>query len=75
MCTYGIEILADNIAECRANMLEVFAGYLNLNETAELALQDGNKKISASARRLQETRVYARSVSPFTRSSMFSTNH
>jgi hypothetical protein len=30
MCSYGIEILADNIAECRANMLDVFAewGYL-----------------------------------------------
>jgi hypothetical protein len=38
MCTYGIELLADNIAECRANMLEVFAGYLNLNETDELYL-------------------------------------
>src|SRR5438874_5427024 len=25
MCTYGIELQADNIAECRANMLEVFA--------------------------------------------------
>jgi hypothetical protein len=25
MCCYGIELLADNIAECRANMLEVFA--------------------------------------------------
>src|ERR1019366_4042142 len=24
MCTYGIELLADNIAECPANMLEVF---------------------------------------------------
>jgi hypothetical protein len=36
MCTYGIELLADNIAECRANMLEVFADYLNLEETAEL---------------------------------------
>ena len=33
MCTYGIEILADNIAECRANMLDVFAEYLNLDET------------------------------------------
>jgi hypothetical protein len=32
MCSYGIEILADNIAECRANMLEVFAEYLNLDE-------------------------------------------
>ena len=36
MCTYGVELLADNIAECRANMLEVFADYLNLNETDEL---------------------------------------
>lgn len=38
MCTYGIELLADNIAECRANMLEVFADYLNLAETDELYL-------------------------------------
>jgi hypothetical protein len=38
MCTYGIELLADNITECRANMLEVFADYLNLNETDELYL-------------------------------------
>lgn len=36
MCTYGIELLADNIAECRANMLEVFADYLRLEETDEL---------------------------------------
>ena len=36
MCTYGVELLEDNIAECRANMLEVFADYLNLNETDEL---------------------------------------
>jgi hypothetical protein len=38
MCTYGIELLADNIAECRANMLEVFADYLNLDETDEVYL-------------------------------------
>ena len=38
MCTYGIELLADNIAECRANMLKVFADYLNLNETDEFYL-------------------------------------
>jgi len=38
MCTYGIELLADNIAECRANMLGVFADYLNLNDTDELYL-------------------------------------
>jgi hypothetical protein len=30
MCIYGIELLADNIAECRANMLEILADYLNL---------------------------------------------
>ena len=36
MCTYGIELLTDNIAECRANMLEVFSEYLNLDETDEL---------------------------------------
>ena len=38
MCAYGIELLADNIAECRANMLEVFADYLKLNETDEFYL-------------------------------------
>lgn len=31
-CCYGIELLADNIAECRANMLAVFAAYLKLDE-------------------------------------------
>ena len=36
MCTYGIELLPDNVAECRANMLEVFASYLNVVETDEL---------------------------------------
>lgn len=35
-CVYGIELLADNIAECRANMLKVFAGYLRLDEADEL---------------------------------------
>jgi type I restriction-modification system DNA methylase subunit len=33
MCSYGIEILEDNIAECRANMLDVFSEYLNLEAT------------------------------------------
>lgn len=35
-CCYGIELLADNIAECRANMLAVFARYLGLEATDEL---------------------------------------
>jgi hypothetical protein len=36
MCIYGIELLADNIAECRANMMEIFANYLNLQESDDL---------------------------------------
>jgi hypothetical protein len=36
MCTYGIELLADNIAECSTNMLEVFATYLGLKDTDDL---------------------------------------
>lgn len=35
MCTYGIELLIDNIAECRANMLEVLADYLNVEASDE----------------------------------------
>src|SRR5947208_5840611 len=36
MCCYGIELLADNIGECRANMLEILADYLNLAEAEDL---------------------------------------
>lgn len=36
MCVYGIELLADNIAECRANMLELLADYLRLEESDDL---------------------------------------
>jgi hypothetical protein len=36
MCCYGIELLEDNISECRANMLEMFAGYLVLEPTDDL---------------------------------------
>ena len=36
MCIYGIELLADNIAEYRVNVLDVFAQYLNLDETDDL---------------------------------------
>ena len=38
MCIYGIELLVDNIAECRANVLGIFAEYLQLNETDDLYL-------------------------------------
>ena len=36
MCIYGIELLPDNIAECRANLLEIFAAYLNLADSDDL---------------------------------------
>lgn len=36
MCLYGIELLPDNIAECRANLLEIFAEYLNLKQADDL---------------------------------------
>jgi hypothetical protein len=36
MCTYGIELLADNVAECRANMLEILAEYLQIAESDDL---------------------------------------
>lgn len=38
MCTYGIELLADNITECRANMLEILAEYLKLEESDDIYL-------------------------------------
>jgi hypothetical protein len=36
MCIYGIELLADNIAECRANLIEILADYLKLHDSDEL---------------------------------------
>lgn len=36
MCLYGIELLPDNIAECRANLLEIFAEYLDLDHSDDL---------------------------------------
>lgn len=36
MCLYGIELLTDNIAECRANLLQFFAEYLNLAPSDDL---------------------------------------
>lgn len=35
MCIYGIELLPDNIAECRSNLLGIFAEYLNMEESDE----------------------------------------
>src|SRR5258708_28254994 len=36
MCLYGIELLPDNIAECRANMLDILAEYLNIDDSEDL---------------------------------------
>lgn len=36
MCIYGIELLADNIAECRANLLDIFADYLKIDQSNDL---------------------------------------
>lgn len=36
MCIYGIELLPDNIADCRANMLEILADYLELEDSDAL---------------------------------------
>ncbi len=36
MCCYGIELLADNLADCRSNMLEILSDYLNLEESDDL---------------------------------------
>jgi hypothetical protein len=36
MCTYGIELLPDNIAECRANLLDILSAYLQLNPSDDL---------------------------------------
>ena len=36
MCIYGIELLADNIVECRANVLEILSDYLKIDESDDL---------------------------------------
>jgi hypothetical protein len=36
MCIYGIELLPDNVAECRANLLEILATDQNLDESDEI---------------------------------------
>ena len=36
MCIYGIELLPDNIKECRANLLAIFSEYLNISPSDEI---------------------------------------
>jgi hypothetical protein len=35
MCIYGIELLADNVEECRENMLAIFSDYLGAEEPGD----------------------------------------
>jgi hypothetical protein len=37
MCCYGIELLPDNVAECRTNMLSIFNEYLSLKNSDQIA--------------------------------------
>jgi hypothetical protein len=37
MCIYGIELLADNVQECRDNLATVFNAFLDINEDDEWA--------------------------------------
>lgn len=45
MCIYGIELLDDNLAECRENMLALFADYLDLDDGD--ALQQAARNVLA----------------------------
>src|SRR5690349_8383764 len=36
MCIYGVELLPDNIAECRANLLEILVDYMKIDESDDL---------------------------------------
>lgn len=36
MCIYGIELLSDNIDECRANLLEILADYLDTGVSGDI---------------------------------------
>ena len=36
MCIYGVELLEDNVKECRATLLEVFSDYLGLDDSHDL---------------------------------------
>ena len=37
MCIYGIELLEDNVAECRSILLDIFCDYLSLNAEDDLS--------------------------------------
>ena len=59
MSIYGIELLDDNVAECRANLLDVIAAYLAVNP--------GEEWYTAAARVLDVNIVYGDALSMTTR--------
>lgn len=66
MCIYGIELLDDNIAECRDNLLDLFADYLGLDDTPlAQAWADGNDGADIWAD------PDVRFLDPFTKSGVF----
>lgn len=38
MCIYGIELLQDNIEECKANMLQLFCSFLNIEISDKISI-------------------------------------
>lgn len=42
MCIYGIELLPDNVIECRDNLLEVFVSHLKMDSNDELYVAASN---------------------------------
>ena len=47
MCIYGVELLSDNAAECRLNLLKVFQEHLKLDQTS-LALAAAQEVLEAN---------------------------
>jgi hypothetical protein len=41
MCIYGIELLADNLKECKENLLEIYTGFLGISKTEDWAIAAG----------------------------------
>jgi N-6 DNA Methylase len=59
MCIYGIELLEDNIEECRSNLLAIFIAYLGLGE---------DDKWSRAAKKVLEANILQGDALTLTRS-------
>lgn len=73
MCIYGIELLSDNISECRANLLEILAEYLQLAESDDLLIyQNGGtayverSKISIGTQLIDKWKIFMGYAAPGT---------